>query len=108
MSAHHAWGPTGEATVMLDIGDGVGALVLHTPSSLAGAEINVARRGETEPFAHTAVRPREGRGGVWYAAIYPALPSGEYAILDPDGRVRVTAIVDDGSVTEVDWESDRR
>ena len=48
--------PSGHATVVLDIGDGVGALVVHTAAALAGAEIELAQRGETRTFVHTEVR----------------------------------------------------
>src|ERR1017187_7453133 len=38
-------GPTGPGTVMLDIGPGVGALILHTPRELAGHEIEISPAG---------------------------------------------------------------
>ena len=37
--------PSGQGTVVLDIGDGVGALVVHTTSALDGVEIEIARAG---------------------------------------------------------------
>ena len=43
--ASRGWPPSGDGTVMLDIGDGIGALVVHTPAALLGVEIEIARRG---------------------------------------------------------------
>ena len=50
--------PSGVGTVVLDIGDGIGALVVHTPAAMCVIEIEIARRGETNAFTHTEVRER--------------------------------------------------
>ena len=69
---------------MLDIGDGVGALVVHTPSALCGVEIEIARRGETTAFVHTEVRERVLPEGSVYAGVFVALDEGDYTLLDVD------------------------
>jgi 16S rRNA A1518/A1519 N6-dimethyltransferase RsmA/KsgA/DIM1 with predicted DNA glycosylase/AP lyase activity len=38
-------GPTGPGTVVLEIGPGVGALILHTPAELNGHEIEISPTG---------------------------------------------------------------
>jgi len=52
---HHTLDPSGDGTVVLDIGGDVGAIVLHTPHELAGMEIDIFRRGDDRPAMHTAV-----------------------------------------------------
>ena len=39
------YGPTGAGTVVLDVGGEIGALILHTPPELAGAEIEIGPCG---------------------------------------------------------------
>jgi hypothetical protein len=100
---HHTFTPSEHATVMLDIGDGVGALVVHTPSSMGGLEIDINRRGEATAFVHTAVRERRLPHGSVYAAVYPELPEGDYTLIDVDGRAHRDVHVESGRVTEIDW-----
>jgi hypothetical protein len=71
------------ATVVLDIGEGFGALVIHTPASLGGREIEIRRRGTQWLGVHTAVRERLVPSGAQFAAVFGSLPEGHY-----DLRVR--------------------
>jgi hypothetical protein len=91
--------------VLLDIGDGVGALVVHTPSSLNGVEIEIARRGENHQFVHTEVRERVLPGGSRHAGVFPAISEGEYTLLPVGGRSAVEVTIRSGRVTEVVIES---
>lgn len=96
-----AAGPSYSGTVVLELGPGAGALVLHTPPELTGAEIDISQAGGYR--THSRVRPRHVSGGTQYAAVYPGLPPGEYTIwLGPDdaaGMVSITA----GTVTDATW-----
>ncbi len=93
--------PSGHATVMLDIGDGVGALVVHAPAGWCGVEIELARRNESQPFVHTEVRERRLPEGSVYAGVFPAIVEGEYTLLpigdEPARPVSITS----GRVTEL-------
>jgi len=93
--------PSGLGTVMLDIGDGVGALVVHASAALNGIEIEIARRGETRAFVHTEVRERRLPEATVYAGVFPDLPAGDYTLLDvaavPDRDLTIRS----GRVTEV-------
>ena len=73
-------GPSGSGTVVLELGPGAGALVLHTPADLNGAEIDISLAGGGGRRTHSMVRPRHVAGGTQYAAVYPGLPPGEYTI----------------------------
>lgn len=98
---HHTFAPSGNATVVLDIGDEIGALVVHTPAQLVGSEIDIRRRGETRPFVHTAVRERRVSTGTVYAAVFAELPAGTYTLPDAPGvrEIEITG----GHVTETTW-----
>ena len=90
--------------VALDIGSGVGALVVHATRGRLGREVEVSpvwahRTGECTPKCTNA-----GPGGTsLYAAVIDGLAEGEYQVWTgapvPTGRVRIDA----GSVTEVHW-----
>ena len=52
----HALGPSGPGTVVLDLGAGVGALVLYTPPDLDGREIEISRDDDSSGQAHALHR----------------------------------------------------
>jgi hypothetical protein len=93
--------PSGHATVALDIGDGVGALVVHARADLCGIEIELARKHESTAFVHTEVRERQLPDGSVYAGVFPAIVEGEYTLLpfgdEPARAVTITS----GRVTEL-------
>jgi hypothetical protein len=101
--AESAAGPSGSGTVVLELGPGAGALVLHTPAELNGAEIDISRAGHHGHRTHSMVRPRHVAGGTRYAAVYPGLPPGEYTIWRDDGTPAVTVTVADGAATTASW-----
>jgi hypothetical protein len=100
---HHDLDPSGDGTVVLDIGADVGALVVFTPDRLAMMEIDLTRRGDAQPAMHTAVRGRDLRDGRRYAAVYPAVPAGEYVLPAISGLPSIVVTVDGGRVTEIEW-----
>jgi hypothetical protein len=89
--------------VALDIGSGVGALVVHATSGHLGREVEVSRLGSPRRRTHAEVHERRAGDDVVYAAVIDGLAEGEYQLWTgapvPIGRVRITG----GAVTEVDW-----
>jgi hypothetical protein len=63
---------------MLDIGGDTGALVVYTPASLLGHEIEVRTHGGIWAGVHTAVRARHVGDTVLYAGVFGSLPAGPY------------------------------
>jgi hypothetical protein len=49
------------------------------------------------------VLPREGRDGIVYAAIFPSLECGDYAILNVDGTIADVVSVPPNQVTHATW-----
>ena len=93
--------PSGQGTVVLDIGGDVGALVVHATGELSGVEIELARRGERQAFVHTEVRERRLPDGTLYAGVFPAVMIGEYTLLGLHGRPDHEVTISSGRVTEV-------
>jgi len=97
-------GPTGPGTVVLDIGPGVGALILHTPRELAGHEIEISPAGaQGARRSHAQVRERPVDSGTGYAAIYPGLPAGRYTIWRDRATSAGTVMIPGGKVSRFDW-----
>lgn len=89
--------------VVLDIGEGVGALILYTRESFNGLQIDVTPQGSTWPRTHTDVLERRINAQRVFAAVFPILPEGTYYIWKdlqtPVSEVTITG----GQVTEADW-----
>ena len=99
-----AAGPSGPGTVVLELGAGIGALILYTPADLDGAEIEISR--EDDPGArrtHSQVRQRHIATATTYAAVYPSLPAGRYTIWRSEHSPAVTASITGGEVTSCHW-----
>jgi len=90
-------------SVVLDIGDDVGALVLYTPPDHAGLEIEVSPAGDDRRRTHTGVLPRRLGGRTFHAAVYPALRAGVWRIWTDDRSLPDRVIIAAGAVTELDW-----
>jgi hypothetical protein len=108
MTHHHEdHSHAGQGAVLLDIGDGVGALVVRMPASLAGTEIEICPAGEdraarTRP--HVAVIERPVPGRAVHSAVFPSLPEGRYELYcKPDGPTQLVAEVIGGEVRELVW-----
>jgi hypothetical protein len=92
---------------MLDVGEHAGALILSSSASRDGLEVEIHPAGEPARRTHVWVLPREGRDGATiYAAVFPSLEPGTYAVLEPDGKVGSTVAVPANAVTYADWRDD--
>ena len=87
-------------SVVLDIGDDVGALILYTTSAYHTHEIELSLvgAGPSAKRVHSAVLERSVAGRTFYAATYPELPAGDYQVWC-EGSPRVT--VRGGAVSEL-------
>ena len=92
-----------QAGVVLDIGEGVGALVIRTTEDVRGLEIEVSPRGDDNARQHVEVHERRAGDKAVFAAVFPDLSAGEYTIWrGPDERWR-EVVIHGGRVEEVDW-----
>ncbi len=102
--------PSGEGTVVLDVGGTSGALVVFTPERLSGEEIEIRPARSPWDGTHTAVRRRDLRQAVTYAGVFGSLPAGSYQVRIRGGgpdldrcRATLDLQVTGGRVTEVHW-----
>lgn len=100
-------GHAGQGSVLLDIGDDVGALVVLLPAALVGAEIEA--RPAHPPAGHhhhphAAVVPRPTPGGDVLPSLVIQLPAGRHRLhLLPSGEAGPEVTVTGGEVTELTW-----
>ena len=108
---HHAAGPSGPGSVVLDIGPGTGALVLYTSACMLGTEIDISSEGQAALRTHSQVRHRvssgqpDGSAGrdIRYAAVYPSLAAGRYVIWRDAEIPAGTITIADAKVTTWHW-----
>jgi hypothetical protein len=89
--------------ILLDIGDGVGALVIYTRASLAGSQIEVSRSDRLAARIHTDVHERRVNGKAVFAAVFAALPEGLYRVWTDDSTRPDRVTIQSGEVAELDW-----
>lgn len=94
---------TPSRAVVINVGEHLGALVLESTEERSGIEVEIHPVDRPEGRTHVWVLPREGRDGVVYAAVFPSLESGDYAVLDIDGSTREVVSVPPNTVTHAAW-----
>ena len=103
MTHNHSLVPSGQGTVMLNIGAEIGALVIHTPSGMHGHEIEISPVTDLAVRKHAAVRARYVRGGVVWSEVIDNLPEGRYVIWRDPVTPLEEVEVRGGAVTEFTW-----
>ncbi len=102
-----AAGPSGPGTVVMELGAGVGALILYTPAEMDGEEIEISRGDEPGATGarrmHSRVRPRHMPGETRYAAVYPGLPAGRYTVWRDEHHPAAEVTVTGGQVSSCRW-----
>jgi hypothetical protein len=100
-------GPSTSGSVVLELGPGIGALVLHTPPELDGAEIEISPVGQAEDPSshrtHSQVRQRITPGGTQFAAVYPGLTVGDYQVWRDQSTPALTVTIESAKVTSAKW-----
>ncbi len=112
----HAYGtealppPSGQGSVMIDVGGSRGALIVFTSESMLGVEIELRQRGRAWAGTHTAVRRRDLRDAVAFAGVFGSIPEGQYElrVLGADGGptgdgAELEAVVVGGEITQIQW-----
>ena len=116
----------GQGSVLLDIGDDIGAVVVTMPAEMDGLEVEIRPAGQDHaaastghppshdhahghdhahsPWPHVAVVGRPTPGGVVYSLVFGEVREGRYELyIRPEGPVRLVVDVVGGHVTEVTW-----
>jgi hypothetical protein len=89
--------------VVLEIGDHVGALIVHTDADLHGVEIEICPEGEDCRRSHKQVLERSVNGSPAFTAVFDGLRVGSYSLWLRDQRRARGVSVRGGSITTLDW-----
>ena len=92
--------------VAVDVGDGIGALVIEMPAELEGVEVEM-RPDNGGHLAHVAVVARPTPQGEFvHSAVFFEVAEGSYDLyLRPDGPVRLRVDIAGGAVAHAVWPS---
>ena len=93
--------PAESASVALDIGGGLGALVITPSERFRGREIEISRVDHDGPRVHTGVHERVSDAGPALAAIFGSLPAGPYVIWEDANTAGPVIEVPDGGVAHI-------
>jgi hypothetical protein len=94
--------------VALDIGGGVGALIVHTGADMHGVEVEISPSGDDTARSHKQVLERFSGSRSAYTLVYDRLAAGTYTLW-ADGQDAVRGVaVRDGEITEIGWPGDGR
>ncbi len=94
-------GHAASASVALDIGAGLGALVIYPEERWRDCEIEISRVDGDGRRVHTGVHERRSQSGSVLTAIFGSLPAGDYVIWEDAESAAQTVKVPDGMVVEV-------
>jgi hypothetical protein len=103
---HHENPHAGQGPVVLDIGEGVGALVVAMPETMADVEIEIRSVGASRRahLSHVGVVGRPVRGRTMWSAVFPELHAGRYELYERvAGRPQLIVDISGGTVTQVSW-----
>jgi hypothetical protein len=99
MSAHqHSHGPSPAGSVVLQLGEHIGALILEAGPARLGAEIEISP-ADGGPRTHSMVRERLVAPHPRYDAVYPDLPAGRYVVWRDCATADATIEVRGGEIT---------
>jgi len=100
---HHDAHEVRAQPVVLDLGDGVGALIVHTDPELLGVEVEISPSDDDADRQHKEVLQRAMGAGTVTVLVYDNLAEGEYTLW-VDGEPWARGVhVTGGQVAQLDW-----
>ena len=93
-----AHGASAAASVILELSEQIGALIIDAAADQVGAEIEISR-ADAEVRTHSMVRERLTHPVRQYSAVYPSLEAGDYTIWRENGGAAGTVTIHGGRVT---------
>ena len=89
--------------VVLELGDGIGALIVHTDPEMVGNEVEISPSSDDRCRSHKAVLRRRAGHNNFSVLVFDNLPKGSYTLW-VDGTARARDVrVESGAVSELDW-----
>jgi hypothetical protein len=99
---HHEAQTVRSQPVVLDLGDGIGALIVYTGPELLGEEIEISPAGDDGKRQHKQVLQRTVGARAVNVLVYDNLSEGEYTLWRDETPTRGVR-VQGGVVAELDW-----
>jgi hypothetical protein len=89
--------------VVLEIGEGLGALIVHADPWMHGVEIEISPTGRDDARQHKDVLERPLGGEPRFSAVFDQISAGTYTLwVRGEARARDVQITD-SAVGELDW-----
>lgn len=80
-------GPSRTGSVVLNLGEDIGALIVYSCGDLEGAEVEIRLTHQPWAGQHSEVRPRHVANCIEHAAVFDGLQQGTYQVrLRDDAR----------------------
>lgn len=93
--------------VVLDIGEEVGALIVHTEPEMHGTEVEISPTQHDDQRSHKEVLERTIDGRPAFTAVFDGLEAGLYKLW-VDDKVRADdVLIEGGAIAELDWRTHR-
>jgi hypothetical protein len=99
---HHDEHEVRARPVVLDLGDGIGALIVYTDPALLGVEVEISPASEDCDRRHKQVLRRTVGRETVTALVYDNLPEGDYTLWVDDDPWARNVHVCGGEVAELD------
>jgi hypothetical protein len=94
--------------VALEIGDGLGALIVHTDAEMHGVEVEISPSDDDSKRSHKQVLERFMGGQAAYTLVFDRLAAGTYTLWT-DGVARIRGVVvGDAEIAELRWPGESR
>jgi hypothetical protein len=90
--------------VVMDVGAGVGGLIVHTDPELHGQEIHISPTDDDAQRSHKDVLERNINGRPAFTAVFDGIPAGSYTLWNHAGDPRERdVVISSGKILELDW-----
>jgi hypothetical protein len=104
---HYAGRPHPEF-VVLEIGDDLGALIVHTDAEMHGVEVEISPTEDDDCRSHKQVLERFTGDRSTHSLVFDQLPAGRYTLWSGDVAKVRDVVVRAGEVTEYRWPTEAR
>lgn len=94
--------------VVLEIGDDVGALIVHTDGEMHGVEVEISPADDDDRRSHKEVLERRVGGSPAFTAVFDGLKAGAYTLWTRDEARTRGVIIEGGVIAELDWRAASR
>lgn len=90
--------------VVMDVGAGVGGLIIHTDPEFHGQEIHISPTDDDAQRSHKDVLERNINGRPAFTAVFDGIPAGSYTLWNHAGEERERdVVISSGKILELDW-----